>query len=160
MEISVCNSFSKFPLAKPSKFPPSLFHSTSSNLKLFTKNTTLKRYSVSIHNEITSLFGFPKRSGGGGRGGAGVLERPNLDISQFEPTPKVEEGGDMGKLKDRTAIGTGDGCKVLLIDDTRHTEKSGNESPANHLFKNAISPSSKYNFLICQATTLIRFCSG
>ncbi|KAI3976457.1 hypothetical protein MKX01_008315 [Papaver californicum] len=123
MEISVCSSLNAFSFVKLSKFNPS-FHSKPSNLNLFTKMTTSRRYSVSMHIETTSLFGSPKRSGGGAGGGAGILERPNLDISQFEHTPKVEEGGDMGKLKHRTAIGNGDGCKVLLIDDTRHTEKS------------------------------------
>ncbi|KAI3893836.1 hypothetical protein MKW92_018192 [Papaver armeniacum] len=122
MEISVCSSLNALSFIKPSKTSPS-FHSKPSNLNLITKNTTCRRYSVSMHVEANSLFGFPKRSGGGG-GGAGILERPNLDTSIFEPTPKVEEGGDMGKLKNRTAIGNGDGCKVLLIDDTRHTEKS------------------------------------
>ncbi|KAI3940893.1 hypothetical protein MKW92_045159 [Papaver armeniacum] len=132
MEISVCSSLNALSFIKPSKTSPS-FHSKPSNLNLITKNTTCRRYSVSMHVEANSLFGFPKRSGGGG-GGAGILERPNLDTSIFEPTPKVEEGGDMGKLKNRTAIGNGDGCKVLLIDDTRHTENQVINPPANHLF--------------------------
>ncbi|XVF84483.1 hypothetical protein PTKIN_Ptkin17bG0040600 [Pterospermum kingtungense] len=55
-------------------------------------------------------------------GGAGVLERPSLDQSQFEPTTQVLEGGDIGRLRDSKGTGSGDSYRVLLIDDARHSE--------------------------------------
>ncbi|KAL8139936.1 hypothetical protein V2J09_005957 [Rumex salicifolius] len=63
-----------------------------------------------------------KGSLGFSRGGAGVLERPSFDQSQFEPSTQVQEGGDMGSLKDRRSTGRGDMYRVLLLDDERHTE--------------------------------------
>ncbi|KAJ0969006.1 hypothetical protein J5N97_021883 [Dioscorea zingiberensis] len=56
------------------------------------------------------------------RGGAGVLERPTFDQSQFDPIPQVEEGGDIGKSIAKSRIGSGGSYRVLLIDDERHTE--------------------------------------
>lgn len=38
----------------------------------------------------------------------------------------VITGGDIGRLKDKRGIGSGDSYRVLLIDDIRHTEKLGN----------------------------------
>ncbi|KAJ7954496.1 ATP-dependent Clp protease adapter protein ClpS [Quillaja saponaria] len=46
---------------------------------------------------------------GSSKGGAGLLERPSLDQTQFDPATQVQEGGDS--------------YRVLLIDDIRHTEK-------------------------------------
>ncbi|ONK55325.1 uncharacterized protein A4U43_UnF4930 [Asparagus officinalis] len=57
------------------------------------------------------------------RGGSGLLERPTFDQSQFDPIPEAEEGGDIGRLKDKKSLGSGDSYRVLLIDDARHSEK-------------------------------------
>lgn len=38
----------------------------------------------------------------------------------------VITGGDIGRLKDKRGIGSGDSYRVLLVDDVRHTEKLGN----------------------------------
>ncbi|KAI4357088.1 hypothetical protein L6164_001059 [Bauhinia variegata] len=59
---------------------------------------------------------------GSSRGGAGLLERPSLDQSQFEPLTQVQKGGDIGSLNTRKGVGNGDSYRVLLIDDIRHTE--------------------------------------
>ncbi|KAI4357077.1 hypothetical protein L6164_001048 [Bauhinia variegata] len=55
------------------------------------------------------------------RGGAGLLERPSLDQSQFEPLTQVQKGGGIGPLNARKRVGSGDSYRVLLIDDIRHT---------------------------------------
>lgn len=55
------------------------------------------------------------------RGETGVLERPTLDQSQFDPLIQAEEG-DIGRSTDVRDLGSGDSYRVLLIDDTRHTE--------------------------------------
>ncbi|CAB4295948.1 unnamed protein product [Prunus armeniaca] len=60
---------------------------------------------------------------GSSKGGAGVLERPKFDQSQFDPATQLEQGGDIGRLKDKRGIGSGDSYRVLLVDDVRHTEK-------------------------------------
>ncbi|ONK79789.1 uncharacterized protein A4U43_C01F10090 [Asparagus officinalis] len=57
------------------------------------------------------------------RGGTGLLERPTFDQSQFDPITEAEEGGDIGQLRDKKSLGSGDSYKVLLIDDARHTEQ-------------------------------------
>lgn len=59
---------------------------------------------------------------GSSRGGAGVLERPTFDQSQYDPSTQVQEGGDIGRLKDKRGTGSGDSYRVLLLDDQRHTE--------------------------------------
>ncbi|ESR50733.1 hypothetical protein CICLE_v10032846mg [Citrus x clementina] len=56
-------------------------------------------------------------------GGAGVIEKPGFDQSQFDPSTQVLEGGDIGKMKEKRGTGSGDSYRVLLIDDTRHSEK-------------------------------------
>ncbi|ONI27388.1 hypothetical protein PRUPE_1G083400 [Prunus persica] len=61
------------------------------------------------------------------KGGAGVLERPKFDQSQFDPATQLEQGGDIGRLKDKRGIGSRDSYRVLLVDDVRHTEKLGTE---------------------------------
>uniref|UniRef100_A0A2P2JB41 Uncharacterized protein LOC105123660 isoform X1 n=1 Tax=Rhizophora mucronata TaxID=61149 RepID=A0A2P2JB41_RHIMU len=55
-------------------------------------------------------------------GGAGVLERPTFDQSYFDPSSQVLEGGDIGRLREKRGIGSGDSYRVLLIDDIRHSE--------------------------------------
>ncbi|KAL4387124.1 hypothetical protein GQ457_09G015440 [Hibiscus cannabinus] len=55
-------------------------------------------------------------------GGAAILERPTLDQSQFDPSTQVLEGGDIGGSIDRKGTGSGDGYRVLLVDDSRHSE--------------------------------------
>ncbi|PWA88032.1 ribosomal protein L7/L12/adaptor protein ClpS-like protein [Artemisia annua] len=66
---------------------------------------------------------FEARFGSLRSGGTNVLERPNFDQSQFDPATQVQEGGDIGRVKDKKTTGSGDSYKVLLIDDARHTEK-------------------------------------
>ncbi|OMO88193.1 Adaptor protein ClpS, core [Corchorus capsularis] len=70
----------------------------------------------------SKLMGVKARFGSFKTGGAGVLERPNLDLSQFDPSTKVLEGGDMGRMRDNKGTGSGDSYRVLLIDDARHSE--------------------------------------
>ncbi|KAL4186211.1 hypothetical protein AMTRI_Chr09g13040 [Amborella trichopoda] len=60
---------------------------------------------------------------GSSKGGAGLLERPTFDQSQFDPSLSVEEGGEMGRLCDKKGPGSGDSYRVLLLDHERHTEK-------------------------------------
>ncbi|KAJ6837333.1 ATP-dependent Clp protease adapter protein CLPS1, chloroplastic-like [Iris pallida] len=57
-----------------------------------------------------------------GAGGSGLLERPTFDQSQFDPLPQAQEGGDIGRLRDKKSLRSGDSYRVLLIDDARHTE--------------------------------------
>ncbi|KNA06547.1 hypothetical protein SOVF_180020 [Spinacia oleracea] len=56
------------------------------------------------------------------RGGGAVLERPTFDQSQFDPSTQVQEGGDIGRVKDKRGNRSGDSYRVLLLDDERHTE--------------------------------------
>ncbi|KAJ6892961.1 threonine--tRNA ligase [Populus alba x Populus x berolinensis] len=51
------------------------------------------------------------------KGGTGVLERPTFDQSQFDPSSQALEGGDIGRLRDKRGVGSGDSDRVLLIDD-------------------------------------------
>ncbi|KAJ4710360.1 ATP-dependent Clp protease adapter protein ClpS [Melia azedarach] len=67
-------------------------------------------------SKVVSRFGSFKS------GGAGVLEKPAFDQSQFDPFTQVLEGGDIGRVKDRKGTGSGDGYRVLLIHDIRHSE--------------------------------------
>ncbi|KAL9244265.1 hypothetical protein vseg_018061 [Gypsophila vaccaria] len=55
-------------------------------------------------------------------GGGAVLERPSFDQTQFDPSTQVQQGGDIGRFKDRKGTGSGDSYRVLLLDDERHTE--------------------------------------
>eukprot|EP00258_Populus_trichocarpa_P009370 XP_002315814.2 uncharacterized protein LOC7459064 isoform X1 [Populus trichocarpa] len=57
------------------------------------------------------------------KGGTGVLERPTFDQSQFDPSSQALEGGDIGRLRDKRGVGSGDSYRVLLIDDARHSER-------------------------------------
>ncbi|GMH07081.1 hypothetical protein Nepgr_008921 [Nepenthes gracilis] len=59
---------------------------------------------------------------GSSRRGAGLLERPTFDQSQFDPATQVQEGGDIGRVRDKRGAGSGDSYRVLLLDDERHTE--------------------------------------
>uniref|UniRef100_A0A5B7BK23 Adaptor protein ClpS core domain-containing protein n=1 Tax=Davidia involucrata TaxID=16924 RepID=A0A5B7BK23_DAVIN len=86
---------------------------TPNNLSLKGKNP--QRCAVAGSIPIKARFGSSK-------GGAGLLERPTFDQSEFDPATQVEEGGDIGRLRDRRAAGSGDSYRVLLIDDKRHTE--------------------------------------
>ncbi|KAL9256468.1 ATP-dependent Clp protease adapter protein CLPS2, chloroplastic-like protein [Drosera capensis] len=76
-----------------------------------------------------------------GGGGAGVIEMPPFKelevgvpgeeeeegkprIGVLEPSPlPLQEGGDMGILKDKKNTGSGDSYRVLLLDDESHTAK-------------------------------------
>ncbi|KAL2938856.1 ATP-dependent Clp protease adapter protein ClpS [Bienertia sinuspersici] len=71
----------------------------------------------------SSMYVGVKARFGSLRGGGAVLERPSFDQSQFDPSTQVQEGGDIGRLKDRRGTGSGDSYRVLLLDDERHTEK-------------------------------------
>ncbi|CAM8938890.1 unnamed protein product [Rhodiola kirilowii] len=66
---------------------------------------------------VKARFEFPSK------GGSSVLERPNFDQSQFESLTQAEEGGDIGRFKDKKFTGFGDSYRVLLVDDIHHTEK-------------------------------------
>ncbi|KAK1408754.1 hypothetical protein QVD17_40780 [Tagetes erecta] len=72
---------------------------------------------------VSNSNGFFKARFGSSRGGANVLERPSFDQSQFDPATQVQEGGDIGRVRDKKNTGSGDSYRVLLIDDARHTEK-------------------------------------
>ncbi|XVE81173.1 hypothetical protein DITRI_Ditri15bG0041500 [Diplodiscus trichospermus] len=71
----------------------------------------------------SKFMGVKARFGSFKSGGAGVLERPSFDQSQFDPSTQVLEGGDIGRLRDKKGTGSGDSYRVLLIDDARHSEK-------------------------------------
>lgn len=52
------------------------------------------------------------------------MERPSFDLSQFDiPFTQVEQGGDIGRARDKRLTGCGDSYRVLLVDDDRHTER-------------------------------------
>ncbi|KAE8728591.1 hypothetical protein F3Y22_tig00004198pilonHSYRG00025 [Hibiscus syriacus] len=87
------------------------------------------------------LTGVKAQFGSFKTGGAGVLERPSFDQSQFDPSTQVLEcvrpvmdnslimfiptitGGDIGRSTDRKRTGNGDSYRVLLVDDAQHSEK-------------------------------------
>ncbi|KAK6266149.1 hypothetical protein QUC31_016986 [Theobroma cacao] len=70
----------------------------------------------------SKFMGVKAKFGSFKSGGAGVLERPSLDQSQFDPSTQVLEGGDIGRRRDKKGTGRGDSYRVLLIDDTCHSE--------------------------------------
>ncbi|XP_022761772.1 ATP-dependent Clp protease adapter protein CLPS1, chloroplastic-like [Durio zibethinus] len=72
---------------------------------------------------VMKFMGMKARFGSFTSGGAGVLERPGFDQSQFEPSTKVLEGGDIGRLRNKKGIGSGGSYRVLLVDDAGHSEK-------------------------------------
>jgi len=94
--------------------------SISISISLHQKKKKKKEGTISASKSFNDLFG-PSKSDKGG-GGAAVLERPKFDQSQFEPSTQVQEGGDIGRVRDRRGPGSGDSYRVLLIDDKRHTE--------------------------------------
>ncbi|KAI4357073.1 hypothetical protein L6164_001044 [Bauhinia variegata] len=59
---------------------------------------------------------------GSSKGGAGLLERPSFDQSQFEPMTQVRKAGGIGPLNAKKRVGNVDWYRVLLIDDLHHTE--------------------------------------
>ncbi|KAL3578256.1 hypothetical protein D5086_019760 [Populus alba] len=71
----------------------------------------------------TTRFSSTKQRLPSPRVGTGVLERPTFDQSQFEPSSQALEGGDIGRLRDKRGVGSGDSYRVLLIDDARHSER-------------------------------------
>ncbi|KAG1355263.1 ATP-dependent Clp protease adapter protein CLPS1, chloroplastic [Cocos nucifera] len=78
---------------------------------------------VKNRERATTALAFGSHSLGSLRSGTGLLERPNFDQSQFDPLPQVQEGGDIGQLRYKRGLGSGDSYKVLLIDHDHHTEK-------------------------------------
>ncbi|KAM7484802.1 hypothetical protein LguiA_000811 [Lonicera macranthoides] len=96
------------------------------SLSLYKKrHTNNNKTAISLSSSFTGLFGAKsKGGGGGGGGGASVLERPPpiFDPSQLDPATQVEQGGDIGRVRDRRGPGSADGYRVLLLDDIRHTE--------------------------------------
>ncbi|KAK1273347.1 hypothetical protein QJS04_geneDACA019139 [Acorus gramineus] len=107
--MALCSKASTLPLIRlstPVSTPPSGIS--------FRFTSVRSRRDVSVL--ATARFGSLK-------GGAGVLERPTFDQSQFDPIPEAEEGGDIGRLRDKKGLRNGDSYKVLLVDDERHTEK-------------------------------------
>ncbi|KAL7001490.1 hypothetical protein U1Q18_002642 [Sarracenia purpurea var. burkii] len=87
------------------------------------EETKPRRHQKCCAASAPSMFSSANARLGSSKGGAGLLERPTFDQSQFDPFTQVEEGGDIGRLRDRRGTGSGDSYRVLLIDDTRHTEK-------------------------------------
>lgn len=83
----------------------------------------MKMKAAASNNKSKNCLFVEARFGSFKTGGAGVLDKPALDQSQFDPSPQVLEGGDIGKMKDKRGTGSGDSYRVLLIDDTRHSEK-------------------------------------
>ncbi|GAV75538.1 hypothetical protein CFOL_v3_19017 [Cephalotus follicularis] len=78
------------------------------------------------YNNSCIIMSSAKARFGSSKGGAGVLERPTFDQSQFDPTTQVLEGGDIGQLRHKIRTERGDSYRVLLVDDVRHSEKLGN----------------------------------
>ncbi|XP_074563495.1 ATP-dependent Clp protease adapter protein CLPS2, chloroplastic-like [Curcuma longa] len=105
-----------FILAVPVPCPPSLPLSTAYTSP--SKPRVGVRLAAAISGPVSVIAGF-----GASKGGSGLLERPSFDLSQFDAAPQVQEGGDIGRLTTRKAVGRGDSYKVLLIDDPKHTEK-------------------------------------
>ncbi|KAK9935708.1 hypothetical protein M0R45_022796 [Rubus argutus] len=59
---------------------------------------------------------------GSSKGGAGVLERPKFDQTQFDPSTQLQEGGDIGRLKDKREIsckGVAPSCSIYHPDGAR-----------------------------------------
>ncbi|KAH7664350.1 Ribosomal protein L7/L12 C-terminal/adaptor protein ClpS-like protein [Dioscorea alata] len=106
------------------KLSNSMFASSPPMFSVISKSISLRTPAWKNSNHQGNLGLSVSSSGGFGslRGGAGVLERPTFDQSQFDPIPQVEEGGDFGKSIVKRGIGSGDSYRVLLIDDERHTE--------------------------------------
>ncbi|KAI3501953.1 hypothetical protein L1887_29982 [Cichorium endivia] len=107
-------------VSAPSALPPTTIVHPSQTPKSLTVSFTTRASisSVSVSNSNGSI----KARFGSSRGGAGVLERPSFDQTQFDPATQVQEGGDIGRVRDKKNTGSGDSYKVLLIDDERHTE--------------------------------------
>lgn len=82
------------------------------------QSLSLKREQIRLGPGLLETPGLP-----GQMGGTGVLERPGYDRSlPVSPTPKADEGGEMGKLRDKRGSGGGERYKVLLLDHEKHTE--------------------------------------
>jgi len=77
------------------------------------------RVSVRATNASVSAVSYGRF---GSSGGAGVLERPGLDQSGTDSTPRTSEGGEMGASKQQVRFGGGERFRVILLDDVRHTE--------------------------------------
>ncbi|XP_042500343.1 pentatricopeptide repeat-containing protein At5g66520-like [Macadamia integrifolia] len=71
-------------------------------------------WNKTIGNGIASMSS--KARFGWSKGGAGLLERPTFDQSQFDPTPQAKEG-DKGQLRDKKGAFSGDRYKVFPSDN-------------------------------------------
>ncbi|KAD1709730.1 hypothetical protein R6Q59_032435 [Mikania micrantha] len=110
-------------VSTPSSLPLTTIIRHSQTPKSPTVSCTIRTSSSSSPVLISNSNGSFKSRFGSSKGGASVLERPSFDQSQFDPATQVQEGGDIGRVRDKKNTGSGDSYKVLLIDDARHTEK-------------------------------------
>uniref|UniRef100_A0A0D6R3A7 Adaptor protein ClpS core domain-containing protein n=1 Tax=Araucaria cunninghamii TaxID=56994 RepID=A0A0D6R3A7_ARACU len=98
--------------------PGTMLSSNLSSVKI--GNPRMKSLSLGVRGGpgLVETPGLP-----GDMGGIGVLEKPQLDRSRAKtPTPKVDEGGEMGKSREKRGSGGGERYKVLLLDHEKHTE--------------------------------------
>ncbi|KAK9676496.1 hypothetical protein RND81_11G080900 [Saponaria officinalis] len=98
-----------------------LSHVKVSNFMPSNGRTTVEKRGKKLGFCVNSMCVGVKSRFGSSRGGA-VLDRPSFDQSQFDPSTQVQQGGDIGRFKDRKGTGSGDSYRVLLLDDERHTE--------------------------------------
>ncbi|XWS09277.1 hypothetical protein CRYUN_Cryun40dG0072100 [Craigia yunnanensis] len=71
----------------------------------------------------SKFMGVEARFGSFMTDGAGVLERPSFNLSNFDRSTQVLEGGDIGCFRDKKGTDIGDSYRVLLVDDAGHSEK-------------------------------------
>ena len=107
----------------PPSLPLTIIIHHSQAPKSPTVSCSIRTSSSSSSVLISNSNGSFKARFGSSRGGANVLERPSFDQSQFDPATQVQEGGDIGRVRDKKNTGSGDSYRVLLIDDARHTEQ-------------------------------------
>eukprot|EP00270_Netrium_digitus_P009296 TRINITY_DN2829_c0_g1_i1.p1 TRINITY_DN2829_c0_g1~~TRINITY_DN2829_c0_g1_i1.p1 ORF type:complete len:205 (+),score=18.51 TRINITY_DN2829_c0_g1_i1:99-713(+) len=116
--ISLCNDPQKLPSVAMISAPvfPNCQRVQDSDEFIFRASNVAVR-SDGIRAQVEARLGGLER-----KGGAGLLERPGLDQSSSSSAPKTDEGGEMGKLRQRLRHDGGDRYRVLLLDHERHTE--------------------------------------
>uniref|UniRef100_A0A7N0V9M9 Uncharacterized protein n=1 Tax=Kalanchoe fedtschenkoi TaxID=63787 RepID=A0A7N0V9M9_KALFE len=109
--------------------------SSSSSISIYTAIQNPKTYSFPDSQKPQKVLSWldanPKRRSAAvkalsqfpPKGRSGVLDRPNFDQSLFETLTQTEQGGDIGRFKDKKSLGSGESYRVLLVDDILHTEK-------------------------------------